>query len=97
MLNDAERRARKFAEMRERQKRGTVLASRWRSRPAAEPLPIEMLRVKDVMRILKVSRQTVIRQFASKAVKVPGRTGRSKILLIPPTAIQEWIQEHTGC
>jgi len=90
----AESLERKLAWMRERQQRKQRPAA-VPSRPA--PLPAgqqQMLRVKQVSKILGVSAGTVRQWFLRRAVIV--KSPHKSVMLIPQRALDEWIREHTS-
>ena len=96
----AERREEKFAWMREQQLR-KVDRETMRLNPLviakpAQPAPAtpQMLRVKQVAKILGVSVQTVREWFRQSAVIV--KSPRKSIMLIPQRTLDEWVRAHTA-
>lgn len=82
----------KFAWMRERQRERQEQERETSVAPPVASEPPEMLRVKQVAKILGVSISSVERWFANRCVLVRGR--RRNTILIPRKALDDWIREH---
>lgn len=98
-----EKREAMFAEMRERQQKlreirpTSAPPAAVPAKPATPAAPDflahpEMMRIDEVARTLKMSRQTVVRWFKDRSVIVQGP--RRQIMLIPRQVLAEFLEAH---